>query len=257
VIAMENRKVTSEAGIVVTALGVVALLAMGIAACAPDDAECSGTGSCRNSNAGPGGPNGGDGSSADGGPEAPACTVVGKPHIGLGGVDIASKINVAAFADRARAKPYPALVSEYSRVLGAANKPSLIDSKGPTFGQPGDRWFIEPLASAVFVDTAYEVAFEGCLKLTGDVAGGTAEARFATAPTADSAKAVCGEWMRSFWSREGTPDQIQACVSAITETTTETYGGGDTSPVSRAVTPKRQWAYGCASVLTATGFLMY
>jgi hypothetical protein len=252
---MSKRKVTSEAGIVVTALCVVALLAM--AACAPDDADCSGTGSCRDSNHGQDGANGKSGTSADGGPEAPACTLFGKPHIGLGGVDVASKVNVAAYADRARAKPYTALVSEYSRVLGAANKPALIDSKGPTFGQPGDRWFIEPLASAVFVNTAYEVAFEGCLKLTGDVAGGTAEPRFATAPTADSAKAVCGEWMRSFWSREGTPDQIQACVSAATETTTETYGGGNTAPVSRAVTPKRQWAYACASVLTATGFLMY
>ena len=42
-------------------------------------------------------------------PTAPACTVFGAPHIGLGGEDLAATNNLAAYADRARAKPYSAL----------------------------------------------------------------------------------------------------------------------------------------------------
>lgn len=194
---------------------------------------------------------------ADGGPTAPACTVFGKPHIGLGGKDLAATFNSGAHVDRARAKPYSALVTEYSRVLGTRNKPTLIDQMGGTFGQPPARWYIEPFASAVFVNTAYNVAFEGCLRLTGDIPGGTADPRFATPPTPDAAKAVCNEWIRTFWSRDGAPDQIDACTSVALESKTETYGGGSIPESTRPVSPKRQWAYACASVLTASGFLMY
>lgn len=197
-------------------------------------------------------PDGGGGS-----PAGPACTTFGQPHIGLGGEDLAATNNVAAYADRARAKPYSALLTEYARVLGAANRPASIDGAGPTFGQPADRWFIEPLASAVFVNTAYNVAFEGCLRLTGELAGGTADPRFATAPDPVSARAVCGEWMTAFWSREGTPAQLDACVASALEATTEVYGGGAIAEVTRPTTPKRQWAYACAGLLTSTSFLTY
>jgi hypothetical protein len=199
------------------------------------------------------------GTGADAGvdPSAPACTVFGQPHIGLGGEDLAAKNNLVAYGDRARAKPYSALLTEYARVLGVANRPASIDGLGGTFGEPAARWYAEPMASAVFVNTAYNVAFEGCLRLTGDIAGGTADARFATAPTSATAKAVCGEWMRTFWSREGTPAQIDECAAAALEATTETYGGGSVAEVTRPSTPKRQWAYACASVLTTSGFLTF
>lgn len=190
-------------------------------------------------------------------PTAPACTVFGKSHIGLGGEELAATNNVIAFADRGRAKPYSALLTEYTRVLGAANRPASIDGLGGTFGEPPARWYIEPMASAVFVNTAYNVAFEGCLRLSGDIAGGTVDARLATAPAQATATTVCGEWMRKFWSREGTPEQIDECVTAALEATTETYGGGAVAEVTRPTTPKRQWAYACASVLSSSGFLTY
>ena len=113
------------------------------------------------------------------------------------------------------------------------------------------------MASAVFVNNAYNVAFEGCLRLTGDITGGTPNPRFATAPVNATAKTICGEWLRTFWSREGTPEQIDECVSAALEATTETYGGGAVAEVTRPATPKRQWAYACASVLSSSGFLIY
>ncbi len=190
-------------------------------------------------------------------PAGPACTVVGAPHIGLGGEDLAATNNVAAYGDRARAKPYSALLTEYARVLGTANRPTSIDGYGATFGEPAARWYVEPMATAVFVNTAYNVAFEGCLRLTGELAGGAVDARFATAPVKATAMTVCGEWTRKFWSREGTAQQIEACVSAALEATTETYGGGSIQEVTRPTTPKRQWAYACASVLSSSGFLMF
>lgn len=199
--------------------------------------------------------NGGTDAGTD--PTAPACTVFGGAHVGLGGENLSATNNVAAYGDRARAKPYSALLTEYARVLGAANKPASIDGLGGTFGEPAARWYIEPMASAVFVNTAYNVAFEGCLRLTGDIAGGTVDPRFATAPIKASAKTVCGEWMRKFWSREGTPAQVDECVASALEVTTETYGGGAVAEVTRPATPKRQWAYACASVLSSSGYLTY
>src|SRR5512140_952753 len=110
-----------------------------------------------------------------GGASAPACTIVGRSHVGLGGVELAAKEDAVANADRARAKPYSALVTEYARVLGDANAPTLLASTAGTFGQPNDRWYLEPIASGVFVETAYDVAFEGCLRMTGGIAGGSAD----------------------------------------------------------------------------------
>ena len=66
----------------------------------------------------------------------------------LGGEDLAATNYLAAYADRARAKPYSALLTEYTRVLGAANRPSSIDGLGATFGEPAARWYIEPMATA-------------------------------------------------------------------------------------------------------------
>lgn len=163
----------------------------------------------------------------DGGPggasDGPQCVIAGKAHIGLGGVDLATKTtDVRSNADRARVKPYTALVSEYDRVLGASNHPALIDSTGATFGVPNPRWFLEPIPSAVYLNTAFNVALEGCKKLIAS-----------TSPTS-SRSDQCAAWSRRFWSRDPSPEEIQACVAVEGEP-----------------------AYACASVLTSTGFLSY
>jgi hypothetical protein len=228
------------------------------AACAPDS-DCLEHNSCFDSRAGGSGANDADDAGADGGAgtSAPSCTAVGLPHIGLGGEDLAAKADGALGGDRARAKPFTALLTEYGRVLGSQNAPSSINAAGPTFGVPADRWYLEPIASAVFVNTAFDVAFEGCLKMTGDLAGGSGDAKYAAAPTAATAGVECADWVRRFWSRAPTPDQIDACVSVATDATSETYGRPGVDETTRATAPRRRWAYACASVLTATGFLTF
>ena len=229
-------------------------------ACAPD-ADCLQHNACFDTQpaAASAGEVGDGGAGADAGPAAvaPSCTIVGLAHIGLGGEDLAAQADGPLGADRARAKPYSALLTEYGRVLGPENAPASIANTGPTFGVPADRWYLEPIASAVFVDTAFDVAFEGCLKMTGDIGGGSADPKYATAPTKTTAGAVCAEWIRRFWSRTGSPDQIDACVSVATDGTSETYGRPSVDETTRATTSPRRWAYACASVLTATGFLTF
>jgi hypothetical protein len=162
---------------------------------------------------------------------APMCVTGGRPHIGLGGEDVAAKVDGPAGGDRARIKPFSALTTEYGRVLGKT--PSSVDAAGPTFGIAQDRWYFEPIASAVFINKAFDVAFEGCSDLT------ESDPKFAVAPTKESAHDACTTWTRRFWSRDATPDQLDACVAAAMDGT------------------DRPWAYACASVLTATGFLTY
>lgn len=159
------------------------------------------------------------------------CVTGGRPHIGLGGVDVAAANQGPAGGDRARVKPFTALVTEYQRVLGS--QPASVSAAGSTFGIPQERWFLEPIASGVYVSKAFDVAFEGCAQL---VAG---DAKLEVSPSKENAHDVCTEWTRRFWSREATPEQLDACVAAATE-------GGD-----------RPWAYACASVLTSTGFLTF
>ena len=192
-------------------------------ACTPD-AECSGSKSCRESRGGPG-----DEDASATTAQALQCTTFGKPHVGLGGLDVAAVAEGAAAGDRARAKPYSALLGEYSRVLGPGNVPASLGNAASTFGVANERWYLEPVLSAVFLNTAFDVAFEGCTTLTSRL----------PAPTEDSARTQCASWMRSFWSRDATPDQLDACVAAALES------------------PDRPWAYACASVLSATGFLTY
>ena len=195
-----------------------------------------------------------DGADA-GGPAAtpaPACTTRGRPHVGLGGTDLAARTEVPRARDRIRAKPYPALAADYARFLGEENRPRGLERAASTFGVPAERWFFEPLPTAAFVGTAYEVAFDGCLRATGATPGGKADPRCAAPPTDASARALCAEWTRRAFRRAGSPDEIAACAKVAIGTTTETYAGA-----SRPVTPERRWAYACASVLSATGFLTY
>lgn len=139
--------------------------------------------------------------------------------------------------DRARMKPFSALQTEYDRVLG--NTPASLDGAASTFAQPPARWHEEPLANAVALQTAYNIAFDGCLTYT---ATGT---EFATAPDAASASTQCGAMARKFWSKTPAPQEIQACVEVATT-------GSAAEPNAR-----RKWAYACASVLTSAGFLTY
>ncbi|MBX3226088.1 MAG: hypothetical protein KIT84_29065 [Labilithrix sp.] len=221
-------------------LGMMVAMVLGTSAAACAETSCL-EGDCRRGRVGAddeadGAPGGG---AEDEVPKLPACTTVGKPHLGLGGVDVAARPNEDVPAgDRARMKPFSALVTDYRRVLGAENVPASLNGAASTFGVASERWFLEPIASAVYVNAAFDVGFEGCNNLTKK------DARFATMPTKDTARAACEEWTRKFWSRAATPEQLDACVAVALETTSETV-------------PPRRWAYACASVLAATGFLTF
>jgi hypothetical protein len=159
--------------------------------------------------------------------------------------------------DRARTKPFSALLTEYARVLGPNNVPQRLEDLGPTFGLATTRWFLEPIPSAVFVQTAFEVAFEGCSKLIGSAGGNQGKGTYDVPPTLATASTECAGWAKRFWSRDATPEQIQACAQVALQTTRETYGRSGKDLSTRDTSPSRRWAYACASVLTATPFLTY
>lgn len=139
--------------------------------------------------------------------------------------------------DRARVKPFSALQTEYARVLGAA--PASLAGSGATFGQVPKNWSEEPQANAVALQTAYNIAFDGCLDFT------KTDPAFAAAPDATSASTQCGAMVRKFWSRVAAPQEIQACSDMATT-------GAAAEP-----DPRRKWAYACASVLSSAGFMTY
>lgn len=177
-------------------------------------------------------------------PAPPPRCDMGKQYTGFAGTMLeAGRVDNDMGLERARVKPYSALVGEYSRVLG--NNPALIGQSATTFGQDLACWLTEPTSSAVTVYTAFRVAFQGCLTTTS-VAG----SKYATLPTNSTAAAECGAWARKFWSRDATPAEIDACVQvAMVDSAKE---GTNTNPAS-----SRRWAYACASVLSAAGFMTY
>jgi len=179
----------------------------------------------------PGSGTGGDGA-------GPACTDTGLAYRGFADTDLnAGRGDGAIGADRGRLKPFSALSGEYSRVIGAV--PASLTGTGATFGQPPARFYQEPASSAVSLYTAFSVAFDGCLTTTAG------DAKYAAAPTAETATAECSAWSRKFWSRAASPDDLKACVDAATVQTAK-------EPDAR-----RRWAYTCAGVLTSAGFLTY
>ncbi|HWL85827.1 MAG TPA: hypothetical protein VNO21_08500 [Polyangiaceae bacterium] len=186
------------------------------------------------------------------------CANFGAAYVGLGGADLtATRAEAVAGVDRGRSKPYSALVTEYARVLGADDNPTLLASSGATFDEPDARWYQEPQASAVSLYTAYRVAFDGCLQLTGVIANASGsaqgDAKYGVAPDAQSAKTECQAWARKFWSRAPIDDEVRACIDvAVVSSRQETINGTTTDTA-----PARRWAYACASVLSATGFLAY
>ncbi len=202
-------------------------------------------------------------------PPAPLCADTGADYIGLGDVSlIAGRTPGLINANRGRTKPYSSLVTEYSRVLGESSSPELIKETGTAFGAAPERWFSEPQPSAVSLYTAFRVGFEACLKTTGGLpvetttpppAGTTPfvpNAKFKIAPTDADARSQCASWARTFWSRDASAEEIQACVDVALSSTSEMIPD-DGVLTTRTTTPERRWAYTCATLLTATGFLVY
>ncbi len=144
---------------------------------------------------------------------------------------------IAARSDRMRLKPFTALATEYSRALGLASFDT--SAFAATFGKPPARWFSEPAASASTVYGAFALAFAACTQHTAS------DAQYASAPDAATADPICRDHARRAWSREATEPEVAACVD---------YTVNKTNPADAA--PKR-WAYSCAAVVSATGFLAY
>lgn len=211
--------------------GVAAALLLG--ACATEANELRGR---RNGDAPENETTPGDDPGTPDGSDPAQCT--SREHVGLGGESLVKdRAVVPAGQDRGRVKPFGALATEYARVLGKA--PASLAGAGATFGNPPARWYDEPQANAVALQTAYGIAFDGCLDFTASAPD------YATAPDTTTATDRCATMARAFWSRTPTPQEIEACVAvATTGATTETN-------------PRRKWAYACASVLTAAGFLTY
>jgi hypothetical protein len=166
-----------------------------------------------------------------------ACTK-GKSYVGFASTVLeADRIDAPLGTDRMRIKPYSALTGEYPRVIGST--PNLLGTAGATFGQAPDRWYTEPRGGAVSVYTAYRIGFEGCLTYTATAPD------YAAAPTTATATTACTALEQTFWNRSPNPTEIASCVTtAMNGTATETD-------------PRRRWAYTCASVLSAAGFLAY
>ena len=184
-------------------------------------------------------PPGGAGPGADTMPPGPTpeqCT--GAAYVGFDGQSLTDKrVKELAGVNRFRIKPFGALQTEYPRVLGST--PQSLAGAGATFGDVPPRWYEEPQANAVALQTAYTIGFDGCLTYTAS------DMKYASSPTGGNAPAFCAEWQRKFWSRTPTAAEIQSCSDvAVTAS-------------SREPQARRRWAYACASVLTAAGFMTY
>lgn len=167
---------------------------------------------------------------------------VGKTYTGFAGTVLeVGRVDADVGVDRNRVKPFSALQTEYARVLGST--PTLLNGAATTFEPNMPRWLSEPQSNAVSLYTAYRIAFQGCLTATG------ADTKYTTAPTNTTAETECRTWARTFWSRTPTQAEVDMCVQvAMVDTAME----GNTP-----TTPQRKWAYTCASVLSAAGFLTY
>jgi hypothetical protein len=171
-------------------------------------------------------------------PSAPKCTDTGKAYAGFAGTKLEEKrVNAAIGDDRARIKPYSALKGEYERTIGVV--PASLEAAAPSFGNPPDRFSSEPRASAIQVYSAFRVAFDGCLTYTAKAT------KYGAAPTQETASAECTAMARKFWSRAPTAGEVSQCAQVATvDSASETA-------------PRRRWAYTCATLLSAAGFLTY
>lgn len=140
-------------------------------------------------------------------------------------------------SDRLRIKPFTALAAEYRAALGL----TAFDTSAyaTTFGKPPARWYTEPAASANTVYAAFALAYSACTQQT------TGDSRYATAPDAAGADLNCREYVRRAWHREATDAEAATCADYVMTKTNPTDD------------PHRRWAYACAAVLSASGFLAY
>jgi len=167
------------------------------------------------------------------------CTNSGRTYKGFGNVELtaARLTEIPMEGDRFRIKPFDALKSDFQRVMGSV--PKSLDANAATFAAAPERWYSEPVASAVTLFTTYRVSYEAALTFTGS------DAKYASAPTQDSAKAACDSFARQVWNKVPTSEQVASCVKiAVVDTAAESD-------------PKSRWAYALASVLSATGFVAY
>jgi hypothetical protein len=161
-----------------------------------------------------------------------------RTYAGFGGPLEADRAPIPAGGDRLRVKPFTALALEYARALGLAS----FDTRtyAATFGRPPARWYAEPAASASTVYAAFALAFDACSQHTAARA-----ADYSTAPTPVIAERLCRDLARAAWHREATDAEAATCASyAVTQT-------------NSADAPAKRWAYACAAVLSASGFLTY
>jgi hypothetical protein len=173
----------------------------------------------------------------DAAPEPPAVCAPARTYPGFGGPLEVGRSELTAGTDRLRLKPYEALASEYRRVLGLATFSTARYAS--TIGQAPARWYLEPAASASSLQGTFMLAFDACLLHT------ETPAAFGTHPKPDTAAALCRDLARAAWDRDATDAQVVACRDFIVSHTPI----GDTA--------RRRWAYGCAAVLNAPGFLAY
>lgn len=166
---------------------------------------------------------------------------------------VAGREELPVGIDRARLKPFSALIDEYHRVLDLDWKNNkedfitLIFGSGATFGDTPARWFSEPTAGAVSFYQGYRIAFEGCGKMLAK------DAKYKNAPTNESAAAECATMARKFWSRTPSPEEINECVNvAMVDSLKETTPTGQ-----KDTAPERRWAYACTSLLASAGFISY
>jgi hypothetical protein len=177
-----------------------------------------------------------DGGGENPGGDGPLCTVEARSYVGLGGFPLeGGRIEAVAYADRVRLKPFGSMAGEYLRVLGAEVNTAPYAA---TFGAPPARWFEEPQASATTLFATFALSFDAC---NAHTASGD---RFAAAPTAEMADALCRDFARRFWDRDASDEQASACATYALAT--------DASDP-----PRRRWAHACAAVLSSAGFLAY
>lgn len=183
------------------------------------------------------GTSGDDEGSGSAEPEPVVCEQA-RTYKGFDGSPLESgRLEIDPGSDRIRMKPFVALATEYERALGVAEVNTT--SAAATFGRAPARWYLEPQASASTVYAAFALAYSACSQKT---ATGT---DFAEAPNANSAQRLCHDFGAAAWHREPTSDEITTCA---------TFAVDKTNP---ADAPAKRWAYTCAAVLTASGFLTY
>lgn len=167
----------------------------------------------------------------------PRCDM-GKSYTGFAGTMLeAGRVDMDLGVERARMKPFSALQGEYTRVLG--NTPGLLATSASTFAIEPNRWLVEPQGSAINLYQAYRIAFQGCLTATSTAT------QYGSVPSNSTATSECTGWARKFWSRTPNQAEVDSCVQvAMVDTSSETNA-------------RRRWAYTCAAVLAATGFMTY